>query len=564
MAVNRINPFWGFLNNPYPRPNKNWLNNHIPGQEVKNQNNFKREDKQNFFPKEAKTSNHLLGITDFFKKATDELKKIFPENWANDLFGSKSEEKSKDYREALKRSGMNDEQVGSILGYAIQNIQRIQNWAHDNEKVGKVASRFMSFALLFGTLRNVISGWNFIPAIIQKLNSIAYAITYAMRGFYQYSKCVYNRPDDEAAMNRYQAAVYGNKIAGSLGTLACNMETKVNPFALLIAALFKDRKILDSVMALFMIPNLSYWRGRMPAHINQECLTDLLRLIVHKPLALLHIKSSKEAIEKIKQRGNLEPAYVAKRHYENIGLKDKKEQTRANFTKELIKQVKNSFSKDVDKQKESAKKAGETIAPLFGLTAFVSTIVGTPLKLLLKALGKQNRVTDLFTSFSLSFQQGIYFFKMFIPEIVGIKKIKARLADKSYIKSVNGHQLEELKLALSKKTKLAYLGLGTFLASIGNSVLKLFKSDSENLDKAKNTLETLAGDLVGKFFSERRHVIGFQFKAENPELYEEPEEEVGNQQIKVNDKTSNWIMRGRPKPADGINELEPTEEDKDE
>ena len=47
-------------------------------------------------------------------------------------------------------------------------------------------------------------------------------------------------------------------------------------------------------------------------------------------------------------------------------------------------------------------------------------------------------------------------------------------------------------------------------------------------------------------------------------MYEEPEEEVGNQQIKVNDKTSNWIMRGRPKPADGINELEPTEEDKDE
>src|SRR3989338_4158816 len=169
MAVNRINPFWGFLNNPYPRPNKNWLNNHIPGQEVKNQNNFKREDKQNFFPKEAKTSNHLLGITDFFKKATDELKKIFPENWANDLFGKKRKERYVEYCDALEKAGYKEKEAKSFLAYAIKNIRRIQNWAHDNEKVGKVASRFMSFALLFGTLRNVISGWNFIPAIIQKI-----------------------------------------------------------------------------------------------------------------------------------------------------------------------------------------------------------------------------------------------------------------------------------------------------------------------------------------------------------------------------------------------------------
>jgi len=114
---------------------------------------------------------------------------------------------------------------------------------------------------------------------------------------------------------------------------------------------------------------------------------------------------------------------------------------------------------------------------------------------------------------------------MVVPEIVGIKKILSRLSDKEYIDRVNGYQLNELKLALNKKKKLASLGLLTFLSSIINSTLKLFRYDNPHFENIKGLAEGLSGDLVSKFFSERRHVLGFQFRAENPEFYEEEAEE---------------------------------------
>ena len=142
-----------------------------------------------------------------------------------------------------------------------------------------------------------------------------------------------------------------------------------------------------------------------------------------------------------------------------------------------------------------------------------------PLKVLFKTLDKQNRIIDFFSSLSLSCQQSIYFFKMIIPEFNGINKIKKQLSEPNIEIQYKQERIEALNQVLKKKQSLSILGLLTFSSSIINSVLKLFKIENPYLGKLKSIVEGLSSDLVSKFFSERRHVLGFQFKAENPEFY---------------------------------------------
>ena len=319
-------------------------------------------------------------------------------------------------------------------------------------------------------------------------------------------------------MNNYQGKVYGNKIASSLGSLACFTECKINPFIFPVLSLVSKKEDFDSAFTLLTIPNISWWRARMVGHINQECLTDFIKYIIHKPLSLVGIVRSEEVVEGIKKRKNLEINYIKERHYENLGIREKEEQTPRRFIKELQDKIKRSVrNNNVEDQLESAKKAGETIAPTLGLTAFLSTVIGFPLKVIYK----QNIPINFFASLSLSFQQIIYFFKMVIPGIANIKKTWKTLQENDLDKRLKKEEIENLKLLLTEYKKLTAVGLLTFSSSIINSLLKLIKTENPYIEKLKTMIEGLSGDLVSKFFSERRHVLGFQFKAENPEFYDE-------------------------------------------
>ena len=533
------------------RKAQNSFFNFIPGKEIKNRSQVTREHGTHFHPKESKGSQHLINLDDFsdlLPKITEVIKKLFGDKWLNKVTADKTGEEYIKRVDALIECGLTRKEAEAIIDYANQNANRAIQWAHDNEKYGGYASTSMSFALVLGPLRHVLSGLEFVPAFVKKVINFAYACSLSLRGAVQYSKYVYNRPDDEASMNRYQALMYGNVIAGKFGSTACFMESKVNPFLLPASSLLIDSgnpTSFDKLLALATIPNISWWRSRMPAHINQRFLTDLCNFLFHKPLALLGRAKSIEIIDDIKQSKVLNWGYFVQRHYENIGLKDKKIQTFSNFVGKLFNSVKDSFSsKDTSKQIESAKKAGKTIAPTFGTLAFSSSTIGIPLKLFCGGLGIKNTFLDLFSSFSLSAQQSIYLFKMVIPEINGAKKIKLLLSDKKFIcktrQEGKENQINDLFKLHNKKTLLSYLGIFTFSMSILNSFLKLFGKDSVILEKTKKITENLACDLVAMFFSFRRHTLGFQFRAENPEFYE-GEEKEGNKMANTNESRNGKV-----------------------
>ena len=292
----------------------------------------------------------------------------------------------------------------------------------------------------------------------------------------------------------------------------------------------------------------------MPAHINQGFFTDLLKFLLHKPLSLLGFKSSRKEIEKIKERKNIELSYFVERHYENLGIKDKKEQNPVNFIKQLFKLTKQSVNGEANIQLESTKKVGETIAPVLGITAFMATTLGIPIKLITKYLNKQNRIIDFFASLSMSAQQLIYFFKMVIFELNDYKRIKARLLDTEFIHKTNGNQLVEMKILLHKKQKLSILGLTTFLTSQINTLLKIFPNQNLYIETTIKIFDTLSGDLVSKFFSERRHVMGFGFRAENSELYSKEEKEIVEEKsieddIESQNGKKNVTIKAIPSPS---------------
>ncbi|OGI06309.1 MAG: hypothetical protein A3F80_04770 [Candidatus Melainabacteria bacterium RIFCSPLOWO2_12_FULL_35_11] len=320
-------------------------------------------------------------------------------------------------------------------------------------------------------------------------------------------------------MNRYQADVYGSKIPGTLANTAFFTETKINPIVLTLSS-FLPYRYQDSIASILSLPNLCLWRSRMVNHINVETLTDLGRLAVHKPLALFGIKNSIEVLDEIKEKGNLEPSYIWQRHCENIGLTDKKDQTLGKFVSTLVKSVTDSFNrKDLKLSTSSAKKAGSTIAPLFGFDSLVSTIIGIPLKIGLKALDIQSKIVNLLPALGIFKQQIIYLFKIFIPFFNDLRELKDDLNNPELNKKRTKEQVENYKTVYKKKVNLSLMMISGFTIHGLNVILKFFTPENPLLQKVLRAVDGLSGDLVSKVFSDRRHVIGNEFRAKNPEFY---------------------------------------------
>ena len=505
LKINEITTPNSFYRHIYP-----WL--------AKYRDKVTRSDKEHFIPIESKGSENLVKVEDLFNNPTEEQRRIFHKKWIHELFcGANQKDKVKLFRGELIKAGFTVEQAELIIEFSYDNATRAKSWATDNEKKGKIASNYMNVAVILGFIRSLVMDSDKSDvSVFENLINIAFGFSSGMRGYYQYS--LYGRDDDEAAMNIYQSDIYGNKIAGSLGKSAVFCETKLNPYILTLSGLLPAR-FQDPVIGISLLPNLLWWRSRMPAHINQEYLTDLSRWLIHKPLALLGRGKSIEQIRDIKKRGNLDSNYFLKRHCENIGLKDKKDQTFSGFVCQLFKQVVNSFSKDPKTQLEASKKVGGTIAPFLGTTAFVSCGLGTIGRAILKIGGIKNRFFDFLASLGGATQQTIYFFKMVIKTIYDSKMIQQDINKEKTNGTVDKQAIREKESFLHKNKNLTFIGIACFLSNVINPFLKLFKPENKILNKLTGVVNMLADNLVAKFFSERRHVNGFKFRIDNPEFY---------------------------------------------
>ena len=491
---------------------------HIHPWLAKYRSQITRSDKEHFITIESKGSENLVQVEDLFHNPTDEQRRIFHKKWISEIVSDQSGiEKFQVCKSELEKSGLTSEQAVSAIVFSANNARRARDWATDNEKKGKIASNYMNVAVILGFIRSLVMDPDKSDvSVFENLINIAFGFSSGMRGYYQYS--LYGRDDDEAAMNEYQGDIYGNQIACKLGKSAVFCETKLNPYILTLSGLLPAR-FQDPVIGLSLLPNLLWWRSRMPAHINQEYLSDLGRFIIHKPLALLGRGKSIEQIRDIKKRGNINWDYFLRRHCENIGLKDKKDQTFSGFIHELFNQVINSFSKDPKVQLEASKKVGGTVAPFLGTTAFVSCGLGTIGRAILKIGGIKNRFFDFLAALGGATQQAIYLFKMVLPQFIGIKKLKLELQEDLSKGTVDKKQFTERQELIIKKRNLSLAGLLCFTTNAINPFLKLFKTEGKVFSKICGVINMLADNLVAKFFSERRHVNGFEFRVKNPEFY---------------------------------------------
>lgn len=490
---------------------------HIKPWEAKDRDEIKREDKENFTPTESLGFAEHPQANHFFKNPTEEQKKIFHEKWINELVEDESGKKRNKYIGVLINSGYTGNQAEPVIDFSVENATRAKNYALVNEKYGGIASKWMTAATLLGVLRQLYEDPDSDSDLVSHTLSFAYFLTRSLRGYYQYH--VYNSPGDDLDMNRYQSDVYGSKIPGTLANAAFFTETKINPVVLTLSSLL-PYKYQDSVAGVLSLPNLCLWRSRMANHINLESLTDLSKLIIHKPFSLFGTKNSIEIVNGIKERGNLEWDYIKKRHCENIGLTDKKDQTFCKFINTLFKTIKDSINrKDLKLSTDSAKKVAFTIAPLFGFDSLVSTIIGIPLKAGLKTLDIQSKVVNLFPALGVFKQQIIYLFKIFIPFFNGTKELKDDLNNPELNKKRTKEQIEEYKITYKKKINLSFMMIGGFAIHGLNVVLKFFTPENSLLQKIFRAIDGLSGDMVSKVFSDRRHVIGNEFRVKNPEFY---------------------------------------------
>jgi hypothetical protein len=80
-------------------------------------------------------------------------------------------------------------------------------------------------------------------------------------------------------------------------------------------------------------------------------------------------------------------------------------------------------------------------------------------------------------------------------------------------------EIDNLKEFNREKRNLAYVGFASLPLSVLNTALKFFSFENPFGNKVKNIIDDLSCAVSNKFFSHRRHLIGKQFRLENPEFY---------------------------------------------
>lgn len=479
---------------------------------------IEKVDKEVAEPINRKGHDKKILVYDLVQNPNSDDVTFCDKKWLNKICNDNSLEQT--YINYLVTHGFTEEQAQEIIQNSLLNAHRCATWSTANESLGKRASDYISAAMVIGAIKELFASGENTPQVTKLLLNLAHGFCLGKRGQHQFT--LYGlRGDDDLAQNQYEADIYGNKIAASFGEAATFMETKINPLVLPVLSLFSD-KTRENIADLLSLPNSLWWRVRMGAHVNQEFLTDLCRYIFHKPLTLFGNKQSKEIISKVKERGNIDPAYVLERHFKNAGLLEKNKKTVLNLIKQTLKLLINSFNVNAEIQTESAKRFNEVVAPTIGVFSFLTQSTGTVLKVF-PIVGQ--KAFDLLSSIGSSAQHFLYLFRLVIPDFNEAKRIREVL-DKQK-KNISADEIKELGkmrgLYEKKNRYLKMAGLYSFL-SVANPLIKLWQPEGEKLKKAKGLIQELTTDLIYKYFSSRRHMMGYQFKVENPEFYEEDKE----------------------------------------
>lgn len=527
-------------------------------------NRFSTEElKESFEPIESKWGSGNILANDIFDNPTIDENKKFDKYWINEISARRiSSENFSDY---LKKVGMDEGLVDEIVDSAFLMKDNLKGWSSANESIGKKASRFAFLSLVAGVIKQVffnhdkeiaasnpsdsprndvlnedyktMGPWDYISKTVD----IFYSLFRSQRNLHQYT--MYSLPDDDAAMNVYQADVYGNKIAGGLAEMSTFMETKINPLLIPLSE-FLPKNLGEYFRKLAVLPASLWWRARMPAYINQEFFTDFLKYIWHKPMSFLGYKYSNWQLENIEKRGNLNWAYFVRRHKENLGISNKRYEIAtsnpadsprndvvAPFVKKLsgspplptsgsllLSHFCNLFNKDSVKQAESAKRLGEFAAPVLGMYGFFTSALGNTSNAICKLFNVENtfsKISNLIQASSIYSQQLIYLPKIMIPFLSETRMIGKLINDP------NVEKTEQLKDLYKKRQVISGVGLGSFLLHTINIALKPCRNlpwQVSYFDKLKSIVDEIACNLTNIFFSNRRHLMGYQFRIENPEF----------------------------------------------
>ena len=481
-----------------------------------------KEKKEEPCPSEFKYAFSRVSLGDIYKFSSTSLQdnniELLPQEekdsiWVNKLV--KNKELQSQYQSMLVNTGFTEEESKSILDQAIHHTERVKSWSSQNASHGLIASHATSVNIVLGLFKELVDTES-TPWFLNTALHLAYGATRSIRSYCQYS--IYGRHDDDAAMNQYQADVYGNKIAGNLSRASVFTERFVNSWAYTALEALPTR-IRDPAKKLLCLPTSMWWRARMPAHINQQYFTDLLSWMWHKPVAFLFgSKNSKKALKEIKEKDNISFSYFMNRHYSNAGIIKKKEKTFFGLLKRLFKLTRNTFSSDTETQRDSAKKLAETIAPTLGMFGFFSVFIGTIGGAVSKLTNVSNKAFDIINSASLASQQLIYLPKIVMPMYNETKELDEALK-KENLERFSKADISNLKTFNRERRNFSYFGFTSLPLSVLNLTMKFFNFEDGFLNKVKNIVDDLSAAVSNKFFSYRRHLIGRQFRLENPEFY---------------------------------------------
>ncbi len=464
-------------------------------------------------PPGTKGITDLFQANDFFDNPTEKQKTVFNKLWINDLV-KKPEHILKCYK-ILYAHGFTLQEARTVVEYSKENAYRAKESAHDNERFGLTGSQATSANIFIGIVKELLDSES-TPWFVKKIVDLAYGITKGIRSFTQYS--IYGRHDDDAAMNQYQASVYGNKVAGKLSEASVFTETKINSWAYAVLEVL-PHSVSDPAKKLLSLPTSLWWRSRMGAHINQQFFTDFLSYLWNKPLSLFGNKKSKEEIKAIKERDNISFSYFMERHYKNAGLTKKKDQIFSKFLKQSFKNIKNTFSSDIVTQKSSSKKLAETISPVLGMYGVFSVAIGNISSTILKVFHINSKLLDTLSASAFVSQQMIYLPKIIMPMYNETKELDEALRATESTERFQKAEIDNLREFNKEKRNLSYFGFTALPLSILNTAFRMFNFEDGFMQRVKAIAEDVSGGVSNRFFSHRRHLIGKQFRLENPEFY---------------------------------------------
>jgi len=445
---------------------------------------------------------------------------------------------SKDIFYARQHLGIEptEEDIEYINHCKVEREMDAVKWSKANEKIGGEAASYAKISTVLGIAKSVLENTDSTPQFLNTLLNMLQGITLGQRGQKQYG--LYGRDDDDKGLSVYQKEHYGNKIPANLIELSCTLEKNVKPYVLPLLALLSTSQ-RDSALSLLTLPTTLFWRIRYSGYFDQRFSTYLMNQIIHKPLALFGNQDSKSRLEKMEEDAHIVSAGFLKERLKTLlRLKDGE---RADKKISLL--IRDLFSGDIKKIETSAIILNETLAPILGISGFLTSAVGIPLKAI-TVFGFKDNLSDItnkliesFSCLGISTQQLLYAFRFSIMEYVQSNKIREYLNETEDLGALEKQELQKLA---NERFNLCCTGLFGNITGIFLPLVKLIDNSNPFLSMLKSGSYEIANSSSQYFFSQRRHLKGKAFRIKNLELFEQidhkqdnPPEEPPEQKLKL-------------------------------